>query len=86
MFIFQMVAQTFGNMLFYPEAECLEEFPSPEALKNRILISTKPPKEYLESKLVKENMSQKDKDSEDESWGKEVPDLKSEPEAAVRFI
>ncbi|RWR95603.1 phosphoinositide phospholipase C 2-like protein [Cinnamomum micranthum f. kanehirae] len=82
----EMVAQTFGNMLFYPEAECLEEFPSPEALKNRILISTKPPKEYLESKVFKENMSQKDKDSEDESWGKEVPDLKSEPEAAVRFI
>eukprot|EP00268_Persea_americana_P026662 TRINITY_DN2610_c0_g2_i2.p1 TRINITY_DN2610_c0_g2~~TRINITY_DN2610_c0_g2_i2.p1 ORF type:complete len:415 (+),score=77.72 TRINITY_DN2610_c0_g2_i2:340-1584(+) len=78
----EMVSQTFGNMLFYPEAECLEEFPSPETLKNRILISTKPPKEYLESKIFKENMSQKDKDSEDESWGKEVPDLKSEPEAA----
>jgi phosphatidylinositol phospholipase C delta len=25
-----------------------KEFPSPESLKHRILISTKPPKEYLE--------------------------------------
>lgn len=45
-----MVTQTFGEMLYYPQSECLEEFPSPERLKNRIILSTKPPKEYLESK------------------------------------
>ncbi|KAJ4970199.1 hypothetical protein NE237_003298 [Protea cynaroides] len=46
----KMVTQTFGEMLFYPESECLEGIPSPEALKHRIILSTKPPKEYLESK------------------------------------
>lgn len=45
-----MVIQIFGEMLYYPQSECLEEFPSPEGLKNRIILSTKPPKEYLESK------------------------------------
>ncbi|KAM3357076.1 phosphoinositide phospholipase C 6 [Capsicum galapagoense] len=46
----EMVIQIFGEMLYYPQSECLEEFPSPEGLKNRIILSTKPPKEYLESK------------------------------------
>lgn len=76
-----MVTQTFGEMLFYPPEECLEEFPSPEELKNRILISTKPPKEYLESKTFKGNRSQRERDSsDDEEWGKEVPYL--QPEAS----
>lgn len=43
------IVDTFGTDLFYPEnVEELKEFPSPESLKGRILISTKPPKEYLE--------------------------------------
>lgn len=46
-----MLTQTFGDMLFVPESECIAEFASPEALKRRILISTKPPKEYLEKKI-----------------------------------
>lgn len=46
-----MLTQTFGDMLFYPESEFIAEFPSPEALKRRVLISTKPPKEYLEKKM-----------------------------------
>lgn len=37
-------------MLYYPRSEGVEEFPSPEELKHRIILSTKPPKEYLESK------------------------------------
>ncbi|XP_042475245.1 phosphoinositide phospholipase C 6-like [Macadamia integrifolia] len=45
----EMVTQTFGEMLFYPESNVLVEFPSPEVLKHRIILSTKPPKEYLES-------------------------------------
>lgn len=48
-----MITQTFGDMLFAP-SECLKELPSPESLKKRVLISTKPPKEYLLSKEVKE--------------------------------
>ena len=74
-----MVTQTFGDILFTPGSECLSEFPSPESMKKRIIISTKPPKEYLEAKEVKEkeNESQKGKESaEEEAWGKEVPNLK----------
>ncbi|XP_057979685.1 phosphoinositide phospholipase C 2-like [Malania oleifera] len=77
----EMVTQTFGDILFSPGSECLKEFPSPESLKRRIIISTKPPKEYLEARELKkkESGSQKGKDSaaDEEAWGKEVPDLKS---------
>ncbi|CAL5322699.1 unnamed protein product [Camellia sinensis] len=62
------------------EVKCLKEFPSPESLKKRIIISTKPPKEYLQMKEVKEkeDETQKVKDSADEeAWGKEVPDIKA---------
>lgn len=74
-----MVTQTFGEILFSPGSECLKDFPSPESLKRRIIISTKPPKEYLEAKEVKEkeNDSQRGKGAADEeAWGKEVPNLK----------
>ena len=46
-----MATQIFGDLLFSPESECLAEFPSPESLKRQIIISTKPPKEYLETKI-----------------------------------
>ncbi|KAK7311239.1 hypothetical protein RJT34_09249 [Clitoria ternatea] len=74
----EMVTQTFGDMLFCPSSESLNEFPSPESLKRRIIISTKPPKEYLEAKEVqdKENKSRKEKPADDEAWGKEVPSLR----------
>lgn len=75
-----MVTQTLGEILFSPGSECLKEFPSLESLKRRIIISTKPPKEYLEAKeeKEKENDSQRGKGSADEeAWGKEVPNLKS---------
>ncbi|KAF8394919.1 hypothetical protein HHK36_018858 [Tetracentron sinense] len=79
----QMVTQTFGEMLFYPEKECLKELPSPEALKYRIILSTKPPKEYLEAKSSKDkrNEPQMDNDSSDEeALRKEVPNLEPEVE------
>ncbi|XP_008789093.2 phosphoinositide phospholipase C 2-like isoform X1 [Phoenix dactylifera] len=81
----EMVTETFGDMLYYPDKDSIEEFPSPEALKRRIILSTKPPKEYLEAK------DDKDKDgapqngkvsNEEEAWGKEVPDLQYELESA----
>lgn len=75
-----MVTQTFGDILFTPGSECLKEFPSPGSLKRRIIISTKPPKEYLEAEEEKdkENDSQKGKGpADEEAWGKEVPNLKS---------
>ncbi|KAJ0046279.1 hypothetical protein Pint_06518 [Pistacia integerrima] len=74
-----MVTQTFGDILFTPGAETLKEFPSPEYLKRRIIISTKPPKEYLEAKEAKEkeDVAQKGNGAADEeAWGKEVPNLK----------
>ena len=76
---FQMVTQTFGDILFSPGSECLKEFPSPDSLKKRIIISTKPPKEYLEAKEIKENEtgSLKGKAGDEEAWGTEVKDSKS---------
>lgn len=65
-----MVTQTFGDLLFCPETECLDKFPSPEDLKYRIIVSTKPPKEYLEK-----DKSTKEKDADKDEWGKEPSDL-----------
>lgn len=75
----EMVTQTFGDILFSPGSECLKEFPSPESLKKRIIISTKPPKEYLEAKDMKENEngSSKGKAGDEEAWGREVKSTKS---------
>lgn len=83
-----MITQTFGDMLFTPEVDCLSEFPSPESLKNRIIISTKPPKEYLESSSIKEtnNGSQRINDKEEEAWGKEVSDIKAKPDVNDKVI
>ncbi|XP_039128592.1 LOW QUALITY PROTEIN: phosphoinositide phospholipase C 2-like [Dioscorea cayenensis subsp. rotundata] len=73
----KMLTETFGEMLFTPETEFLEEFPSPESLKMRILISTKPPKEYLDSKTGKDKDHETQKGPDDESsWGAEVSDSK----------
>ncbi|RVW56585.1 Phosphoinositide phospholipase C 4 [Vitis vinifera] len=78
----QMVTQTFQDILFYPKSECLQEFPSPEELKYRIIISTKPPKEYLEAKGSedKENNIQKGKDSDDDVWGEEPSNVTADHE------
>lgn len=48
-----MVSQTFGDTLVCATSDTLEDFPSPESLKKRVIISTKHPKEYLESKSSK---------------------------------
>ncbi|MQL88748.1 hypothetical protein Taro_021318 [Colocasia esculenta] len=75
----KMVNQTFGAMLFYPKSESLNELPSPEYLKKRIILSTKPPKEYLESKISKDNEREsrtgKKSSEEEDEWG---TDFKSE--------
>ncbi|KAK8513295.1 hypothetical protein V6N12_052492 [Hibiscus sabdariffa] len=76
----QMVTETFGKMLFCPESECLKEFPSPEDLKYRIIISTKPPKEYLEAQINKDKGKDKEKDSDDDVWGKEPAELAADQE------
>ncbi|KAL7612428.1 hypothetical protein Lser_V15G08984 [Lactuca serriola] len=47
----EMVTEIFEDVLYCPEAGGNDEFLSPDALKHRIILSTKQPKEYLESKL-----------------------------------
>lgn len=74
-----MVTETFGDILFSPGSECLSEFPSPDSLKKRIIISTKPPKEYLEAKDIKETKTESQggkATGDEEAWGKEVEDPK----------
>ena len=65
--MFQRVTQTFGDMLYYPKSDFLSEFPSPEALKYRIILSTKPPREYMKSKPSED----RERESQGDSWGKE---------------
>ncbi|CAI0540673.1 unnamed protein product, partial [Linum tenue] len=70
-----MVQNTFGGTLYTPESDEMSEFRSPEYLKRRILISTKPPKEYLETssagsrKGSKSDWSSFDKDEGDGEGG-----------------
>ncbi|PWA68665.1 phosphoinositide phospholipase C family, EF-hand domain pair [Artemisia annua] len=40
-----MVMEIFGDMLYRPQKGDKDEFPSPESLKRRIILSTKPPAE-----------------------------------------
>jgi phosphatidylinositol phospholipase C delta len=65
-----MITQTFEDMLFHPESEGLKVVPSPEELMYRIIISTKPPKEYLTAKSKKGNrdnsLKEKDFDEDDD--------------------
>ncbi|KAJ4978692.1 hypothetical protein NE237_009472 [Protea cynaroides] len=76
----EMLIQIFGDLLFYPESDLLLEFPSPEDLKHRIIISTKPPKEYLESKSFQDkgSNSQHVKSDEDLLWKVSDPTRESE--------
>ncbi|GMP73727.1 hypothetical protein CsSME_00031399 [Camellia sinensis var. sinensis] len=68
-----MVIEMFGEVLYYPALGCLEKFPSPDALKHQIILSTKPPKEYLQSEGPTEKDSSINASSE-----KEYPDLAAE--------
>ena len=53
----QMLTRILGEALYYPPTpDALTEFPSPESLKNRIIISTKPPKEHLEAAAVEKGL------------------------------
>ncbi|XP_009586600.1 phosphoinositide phospholipase C 2-like isoform X1 [Nicotiana tomentosiformis] len=77
----EMITQTFGDMLFSP-SECLKELPSPESLKKRIMISTKPPKEYLQAKEVKEkDDSKKGTEQDDSDEGEDDEDDEGDPKS-----
>ncbi|KAL5101863.1 hypothetical protein RYX36_006190 [Vicia faba] len=79
----EMATQIFGEMLYYPQAECLNltEFPSPESLKNRVIISTKPPKERFESNRIKDNGNYPNLDGSSESSEDESSDSANEVES-----
>jgi phosphatidylinositol phospholipase C delta len=79
-----------GSTLYQPNTEeAMTQFPDPELLKGRIIVSTKPPKEYLEAemttsaipsikKLEKEDVLEEQveelvKDEFEDGWGQENP-------------
>lgn len=77
------MVEIFGDTLYTCENDSLKKFPSPESLKRRIIISTKPPKEYLQTSnesIIKgeddDSLLKGHQDSsEDEIWGKELPNF-----------
>ncbi|KAL8215197.1 hypothetical protein R6Q57_004646 [Mikania cordata] len=82
----QMVTETFGEMLFYPSLSELKELPTPESLKYRILISTKPPKEYLEAEEDKRTKSQRVNDpADDDLWGEEPSRAASYKDKNIKY-
>uniref|UniRef100_A0A0E0LQ67 Phosphoinositide phospholipase C n=1 Tax=Oryza punctata TaxID=4537 RepID=A0A0E0LQ67_ORYPU len=88
----KMVLEVFGDILYYPDKDHLKEFPSPQDLKGRVLLSTKPPKEYLQAKdggTMNEgdadlHLGAKGSAGDDAAWGKEVPDIQSEIHSATK--
>ncbi|GJV02123.1 phosphoinositide phospholipase C 2-like protein isoform X2 [Tanacetum coccineum] len=72
----KMVTETYGDVLYYSSSsDTMTEFPSPELLKKRIVVSTKPPKEYLDStkSMIKDDSSVNMKiSSEEVTWGEEL--------------
>jgi Phosphatidylinositol-specific phospholipase C, X domain len=75
----QMMNEIFQDLLYVSNKERIETFPSPEDLKMKILVSTKPPTEYLEGlKTPKTNDPQVQGGNEDEVWGADLPSQKPE--------
>nr|GEW88353.1 phosphoinositide phospholipase C 2-like [Tanacetum cinerariifolium] len=72
----KMVTETYGDVLYYSSSsDTMTEFPSPELLKKRIVVSTKPPKEYLDKtkSMIKDDSSVNMKiSSEEVTWGEEL--------------
>jgi phosphatidylinositol phospholipase C delta len=56
-----MIRETFGDLLYVPSSDTLNEFPSPEALMKRIIISTKPPEEFKEFLKAQGNQNESEK-------------------------
>ena len=52
-----MITETFGDLLYVPSSDTLNEFPSPEALMKRIIISTKPPEELKKFLKAQDNQN-----------------------------
>ncbi|XP_066365865.1 phosphoinositide phospholipase C 2-like [Miscanthus floridulus] len=69
----KMLKETFGEMLYVSESEQMAEFPSPDELKGKIIISTKAPKEYLQTQSGKEEEAEE----QEGVWGEEISDDKT---------
>ncbi|KAK9683528.1 hypothetical protein RND81_10G147900 [Saponaria officinalis] len=85
-----ILMEVFGEMLYTLDSDHLDVFPSPEELKYRIIISTKPPKEYLEAKEGKDKEDISTGSSEDETQSNdsdndEYVDGKSSQQAAPEY-
>lgn len=93
-----MVHETFGDMLFTPTTESIKEFPSPDSLKRKIIISTKPPEEYPEAKETKSRRNVISLlfglhkrmlgvySQKEDAWGAEIPSFKSRSTAETKVI
>ena len=68
-----MLKETFGEMLYVSESVQMAEFPSPDELKGKIIISTKAPKEYLQTQSGKEEEAEE----QEGVWGEEISDDKT---------
>ncbi|XP_024973792.1 phosphoinositide phospholipase C 2-like [Cynara cardunculus var. scolymus] len=68
----KMVMETYGDVLYCSESDSLTEFPSPELLKKRIVVSTKPPKEFLDTTKSMKESDVKTKTSGEDAWGAEI--------------
>ncbi|XP_042030964.1 phosphoinositide phospholipase C 6-like [Salvia splendens] len=80
----EMAMRIFGDLLYCPESGYMEDFPAVESLKYKIILSTKPPKEYLGSNHSKEGetSSPKYKDfSDDETEAESEADDKLESDS-----
>ncbi|XP_047955534.1 phosphoinositide phospholipase C 6-like isoform X2 [Salvia hispanica] len=80
----EMAMRIFGDSLYCPESGYAEDFPAVESLKYKIILSTKPPKEYLGSNHSKggETSSPKYKDfSDDETEAESEADDKLESDS-----
>jgi hypothetical protein len=69
-----MLKETFGEMLYVSESEHMAEFPSPDELKGKIVISTKAPKECFQTKSSKDAAATEE---EEGVWGEEISDDKA---------
>ncbi|CAL5189653.1 unnamed protein product [Lathyrus oleraceus] len=85
----KMVDDIFGGMLFRPNhSRKMKKFPSPESLKRRILISTKPPEspENQSQKVQEEEVeSNEDKDDGSKLNHKDESDDESEEEKSLAY-
>ncbi|GLU18859.1 hypothetical protein SLE2022_351360 [Rubroshorea leprosula] len=70
----KLVTKIFGDMLYKTGSEYLTEFPSPECLKRKVLISTKPPKEYLESHRRRERSEEREAEMDEEESPEKTED------------